>query len=384
MAAALVLAVAAMAGCEAPNDGGYELAIREILGVPDHLETPWVPAFNVPTPEKLELGRRLFYDRQLSGNGKQSCADCHEQARAFADDKVTPTGSTGHVLVRNSQGLANVAYMSTFTWANNGFAELENQLKVPLTADDPIELGITDGVRDEVFARFERSPEYAALFAEAFPESPGPVTLNKITLALATFVRAMISGNSPYDRYLAGDRDALTDEQKLGLFLFNSERFECFHCHNGSNLTTSYRDFDTDAGTIQFPFFNNGLYNVGGDGSYPAHDQGLFDLTGDPAHRGLFRPQSLRNVAVTPPYMHDGSIATLRDVVEHYAAGGRVIETGPFAGDGRVNPNKSGLIRGFRATDEEIDAVIAFLESLTDETFLTDPRLSNPFDTSAP
>ncbi len=370
----------AVAACVAPDKVTDEQAVRELLAVPDHMETPWVPPFNPPTAEKLELGRLLFYDRMLSGNGEQSCADCHEQAKAFADGEVTPTGSTGHVLVRNSQGLANVAYMTNLTWANDGFAELEDQIMVPLTADNPIELGITDGVREQVLARFEADPRYAELFAAAFPESPSGVTINKISFALATFSRAMISGDSPYDRYLAGDSDALTDQQKLGLFLFNSERFECFHCHSGVNLTTSYRDFDTDAGTIQYPFFNNGLYNVGGDGSYPAHDQGLFDLTADPAHRGLFRPQSLRNVAVTPPYMHDGSIATLRDVIRHYAAGGRVIESGPFAGDGRVNPNKSGLIRGFRATEEEIDAVIAFLESLTDQAFMTNPALSNPFE----
>ncbi|MEM7676805.1 MAG: di-heme enzyme, partial [Myxococcota bacterium] len=154
--------------------------------------------------------------------------------------------------------------------------------------------------------------------------------------------------------------------------------FECFHCHGGFNLSTSFRAHDTDAGAIRFPFFNNGLYNVDGEGSYPARDQGLYDLTLDPDDRGLFRPQGLRNVAMTPPYMHDGSIETLREVVVHYTRGGRLIESGPDAGDGRISPLKSGLVRPFAATEAEIDAVVAFLEALTDETFLHADHLSDP------
>lgn len=376
----LTLAACALAlashGCS--ESGRPDDDVRALLRLPDHFETPAIPAFNPLTAEKIALGRHLFYDRQLSGNQTQSCGDCHLQARAFSDGVVTPMGSTGTQLERNSQGLINVAYMSTLTWANNGFLELEDQLQVPLRADNPIELGVTDGLVAEVLARFDGDPEYARRFAEAFPDSPSGATMNKIVFALASFSRTLISSTSPYDRFLAGDSDALTEQQRLGWSLFHGERFECFHCHTGVNLTVSYRDANTDAGSIRFPFFNNGLYNVGNLGDYPAHDQGLYDLTLNPSHKGLFRPQSLRNVAVTAPYMHDGSIATLRDVVKHYAAGGRLIESGPFAGDGRLNPNKSGLVRGFRATDEEIDAVVAFLESLTDEAFLNDPTLAAP------
>lgn len=379
--ASALMAVAvwgAATGCGAADDDD-EAALRELLAVPDHLQLPPIPEFNVPTAAKIELGRHLFYDPRLSGNQSMSCSDCHVQELGFADGIATPEGSTGHPLVRNSQGLANAAYHSTLTWANNGFAELEDQLQVPLRGDDPIELGVTDGVREEVLARFDGDADYRRMFAAAFPDSPSGATINKIIFALASFCRSMVSGSSAYDRFLAGDRDALTDQQRTGLALFNSERFECFHCHSGVNLTVSYRDRNSDAGALRYPFFNNGLYNVGGTGDYPAHDQGLFDLTGEPRHRGLFRPQGLRNVAVTAPYMHDGSIATLRDVIAHYAAGGRVIDDGPLAGDGRVNPNKSGLIRGFQVTDDEIDAVVAFLEALTDHPFLANPALSDPF-----
>jgi cytochrome c peroxidase len=162
--------------------------------------------------------------------------------------------------------------------------------------------------------------------------------------------------------------------------LFNGEKFECFHCHGGTNATGSYRDWRTTADTIQYPFFNTGLYNVDGEGSYPAYDQGLYDVRIDLDLRGFFRPPSLRNVELTAPYTHDGSIPTLREMVEHYAAGGRVIEDGDYAGDGRVSPLKSGLIRGFDATDEEIDAVVAFLESFTDHTFVENPAHSDPFE----
>lgn len=351
---------------------------RELLRVPDHFETPAIPEFNPLSAEKLELGRHLFHDRRLSGNQTQSCADCHLQTRAFADDKVTPTGSTGDHLVRNSPGIINVAYMSTLTWANNVFFELEDQLQVPIRADNPIELGVTDGLVDEVLARFDSDPTYASMFTAAFPDSPSGATINKIVFALANFCRSMISGSSLYDRFLAGERDALNEQQKRGYSLFHGERLECFHCHSGVNLTVSYRDYDSNAGSIQYPFFNNGLYNVNGDGSYPPYDQGLYNLTSNPDHRGLFRPQSLRNVALTAPYMHDGSIATLRDVIRHYAAGGRNVTEGPFQGDGRLNPNKSGLVRGFQITEEEIDAVIAFLETLNDDAFVSDPAFAPP------
>jgi cytochrome c peroxidase len=302
------------------------------------------------------------------------------QGLAFSDAAATATGSTGEPHPRNSQGLANVAYFSTLTWGNNVLLELEDQIRVPILSDNPVELGVLDGIREEVLSRFASDETYRAMFLAAFPDSGSElVSINKITFALASFCRTLISGNSPYDRYYAGDAAALTDQQIRGLRLFNSERFECFHCHNGVNLSISYRDIQTTDGTITFPFFNTGLYNVDGQGSYPLFNQGVYELTQNPDDRGRFRPQGLRNVAVTAPYMHDGSIGTLRDVVLHYSRGGRLIDSGPNAGDGSLNPLKSGLIRGFQATDQEIDDVVAFLESLTDQTFLENPAFSDPF-----
>jgi cytochrome c peroxidase len=359
------------------NERGNQ-ELRSVLQVPPHLPMPAIPSFNPPTAEKIELGRFLFYDKKLSANQTQSCASCHEQALAFTDGKQRAVGSTGQVHFRNSQSLANAMYNSSFTWANNGFLWLEDQIIVPLVGDNPVELGITDSVRPEVLQRFANDPLYQELFAKAFP-ADSTVSLQKIIFALASFCRTIVSGQTPYDRFLQGDETALDEQQKLGLQLFNGEKFECFHCHSGINLTVSHKDGNADPAGVTFSFFNNGLYNLDGQGSYPRSDQGLYDLTGRPSDRGSFRPQSLRNVELTAPYMHDGSIETLEDVIRHYARGGRLISSGPNAGDGKLSPLKSGLIRGFALNPGEMEAVVAFLRSLTDWELLNNPRLSNPF-----
>ncbi len=375
----LVLCSLVLMSCESdPGSAGSNAELRSTLNIPPHLPLPAIPPFNEPTQEKVRLGRHLFYDKRLSANRTQSCASCHVQSLAFTDGLARSIGSTGQPHFRNAQSLANAMYNASLTWSNDGFLWLEDQIEVPLVGDNPIELGITDSVRDEVLERFVSDPLYQELFAAAFPED-STVSLQKIIFGLATFCRTIVSGQSAYDRFLQGDVNALDAEQKTGLRLFNSEKFECFHCHSGVNLTVSHKDGSTDLSTLRFSFFNNGLYNIGGNGSYPRIDQGLFDLTGRPPDKGLFRPQSLRNVELTGPYMHDGSIGSLEEVVQHYARGGRVITSGPNAGDGRISPLKSGLIRGFRLEPGETEALVAFLRSLTDWELLNDPRLSDPF-----
>ena len=359
-----------------------ELELRKLLHVPEHFSVPRIPDFNPPTIEKISLGRHLFYDKRLSANQTQSCASCHIQALAFTDGEVTPVGSTNEALARNSQGLGNAMYHATLTWSSDAFFDLEDQLVVPLRADNPVELGVTETHLTEVLSRFNEDPTYVEKFEAAFPDALAGATIKKIVYALASFCRTLITGGSAYDQYLLGDTTALNEQQIRGLQIFNGEKFECFHCHSGINFSTSYIDNNSTPDLQTYPFFNNGLYNINGSGNYPEIDQGLYNLTQKPQHRGLFRPQSLRNVALTAPFMHDGSIATLREVVQHYARGGRLMETGVFAGDGRTNPLKSGLVRGFDATDEEVDAVVAFLESLTDYEFINNPNLSDPFEVS--
>lgn len=188
--------------------------------------------------------------------------------------------------------------------------------------------------------------------------------------ALAAFQRTIISGDSPFDRYAyGGQEDALSPEAKLGFELFNTERFECYHCHTGLNFTTAFRVAASKS--LSKDYQNNGLYDLDGEGSYPAESPGLVEFSNDPTDRGKFRVPTLRNVAVTAPYMHDGSLATLDDVLAHYAAGGRA--------EGRTNPNKSQFVRGFSLEAGEGEALRALLESLTDETVLRDPRFSDPW-----
>ena len=336
------------------------------------------PAFDMPednplSEAKIALGRRLFYDPVLSGNGEQSCGSCHHQDKAFTDGLAVAEGSTGQAHPRNSQSLTNVAYNATLTWANPTLTELETQALVPLFGDTPIELGADDSVLDAI----EADPTYAPLLNEAFPKADA-LDWDHVTRALSSFTRTLVSGDSRFDRYTyGGDASALTDAEKRGLELFFSERLECHHCHGGFNFSESTTHADTPFGAAVF--HNTGLYNVDGEGGYPPDNLGLYEITGDPADIGRFRPPTLRNVAVTAPYMHDGSMQTLDEVLRHYERGGRLIEDGPLAGDGALSPLKSGLVPGFTLTDAERADVIAFLESLTDESFLTDPALSDPF-----
>lgn len=344
--------------------------------LPKNFPTPRVPAENPMSKAKVALGRRLFYDTRLSGNGTQSCGSCHMQRYAFTDRRARAVGSTGMIHPRSAPSLANVAYNATLAWANPAIVRLERQATVPLFGDDPIEMGVNDRNKRAVLTRLRRDQVYRRLFPRAFPGRKRPISWHSITQALAAFQRTLISGNSRYDRYLAG-KGTLTTAERRGMNLFFSEKAECFHCHSGYN----FNDQATHVGARRTrPLFHNtGLYNVDGDGAFPADNQGLIEVTGRPEDMGAFRAPTLRNIAVTAPYMHDGSITTLREVVDFYAAGGRVIADGPNAGDGRANPHKSDLITNISLTEQEREDLVAFLKTLTDRRFLSDPRFSNPF-----
>ena len=345
-------------------------------GLPSWVPIPAVPEDNPMTAEKVELGRHLFYDERLSGNGTFSCASCHEQAKAFTDGKPTPMGSTGDAVPRAAMNLSGAPLLATYTWFSPKVETLEQQALGPMFNEFPVELGLT-GHEEAVLQRFADDAGYQQLFSAAFPADDAPITMDNIVKAIASFERRLISYRSPYDRYLYdGDEAAMSAAALRGMELFFSERFECYHCHAGFNLTTSFYS-DTSANR-ELDFQNIGLYNLDDEGAYPADNQGLYEFTGSPTDKGKFRPPTLRNVALTAPYMHDGSLETLEDVLEHYAAGGRLTEDGPLAGDGRANPNKSEFVRGFEMTDEERDDVVAFLESFTDEAFVTDPALADP------
>lgn len=346
------------------------------LAAPPGFPAMKVPADNPFSVEKAELGRLLFYDRRLSRNQTQSCGSCHQQSRAFTDGRGRGLGSTGQTHPRGPMGLTNVGYFSAYTWANPLMNTLEEQALGPLFGESPEELAFS-GHEDELLRRLRDDARYPAMFRAAFPGATDPVTVQNVTRAIATFQRALISANAPYDRYQRGERGALSPAAVRGMALFFSERVECFHCHGGfaftDSVTSAASRFDEAA------FHNTGLYNVDGRGAYPADNQGTYAVTNNPDDMGRFRAPTLRNIELTAPYMHDGSVATLEEAIDHYAAGGRRITAGPNAGDGHTSPLRSGFVPGFVITPAERADLVAFLRALTDPVFISDRRFSDPF-----
>jgi cytochrome c peroxidase len=348
--------------------------------LPSHFPRPRVPAGNPMTAAKVDAGRYLFYDQRLSANGTQSCATCHEQARAFTDGRGQARGSTGELHPRGSMSLVNVAYAATLTWGNPTVTRLEDQALVPMFGTHPVELGLADDEK-ALMSNLRAEPRYRTLFADAFGAEPDPFSLAHVTHAIASFERTIVSARSPYDRY-HNDRDdtAISPAARRGETLFFSQPLSCFRCHGGFTFAGAV-DFEgrRPGGDGGVEFHNTGLYNVAGLLSYPPPNTGAYEVTHKPEDIGKFKAPTLRNIAVTAPYMHDGSAATLEDVIAHYAAGGRTISSGPLAGVGHDNPNKSPSVHGFTLTPEQRQDLIAFLQALTDEPLLTDPRFANPW-----
>jgi len=393
------------------------------IELPRGFPCPNVPADNPITTEKIELGRFIFYDTRLSfGDRPKACASCHQQAKAFTDGAAHAEGATGQLHPRSAMSLTNIAYAGTLAWANPQLFTLEDQAIIPMVNTTPIELGAS-GKEDELLGRLRADTRYQRLFAEAFPGTDDPVTLDAVLKAIASFERTFLSGNSAYDRYTYGlDDHAISDSAIRGANLFSDEKRECFHCHVGFNLTISndYQDHEPER-----PFINNGLYNLRcadfglpeltlpwctnpptaeqcarndssqpqgchcdgtgpqDYGCYPPPNTGAYDFTKKTEDMGTFKPPTLRNIAVTAPYMHDGSIATLEEVLDHYAAGGRTITDGELAGVGKDSPAKGTFVRGFQLTEQQKADLVEFLKTLTDDEFLANPRLSDPFQTVA-
>ena len=350
----LTLFVFSIAGCT-PKPTPYQWHL------PAGFPAPNVPADNPMTEEKVALGKALFFEPALSGNGAMSCSTCHMPEHAFAEPRKTSSGSTGDPGRRNALALVNVAYNGSLTWAHNGLQTIEQQLLIPLFNEHPIEMGLT-GNEARVLERFD-TEDYRILFTHAFGDDT--VNMDRIVKSLASYVRSLTSFNSAFDDYAYNQNDdALSESQLRGMELFFSERLECFHCHGGFNFTQSsqhaFQQLDLR------PFHNTGLYNVDGHGAYPESDQGLYEVTRDPQDMGRFRAPTLRNIQLTAPYMHDGSLPTLDAVIAFYAAGG--------LRKGVNSPIKSIFMPGFVLTEQEHADLKAFLFSLTDQDFTNDKR----------
>lgn len=302
-------------------------------GFPAGPVTETAPANNALTEERAALGKRLFFDVRLSRTQEVSCSSCHQQEHAFADPNRVSSGVDGLLGKRNAPALVNLAWGSSFFWDGRS-ASLEDQAGRPIEDPNEMDMPLAD-----VVAALEHDAEYRRAFLTAYDSEPSELTLRQ---ALASFVRTLVSANTPYDRYLRGETEALSAAAQRGEALFLDEPAACFHCHPQGMLTNE-------------SFFNNGSFEDGGDIGREA----VTDRQGD---RGKFKVPGLRNVAVTAPYMHDGSVATLADVLAQYARGGR--------GHATTDPQ----IKPFELSEGEQQDLLAFLESLTDEGFLSDPR----------
>ena len=280
---------------------------RPPLGLDTHLP---VPPSNPLTREKVALGRKLFFDTRLSRDGTLSCASCHDPKRSFSDERLVSTGINNAVGTRNSPALINRGYGQAFFWDGRA-ASLEELALEPVF--NPIELGSTE-------AELERRSGMRAA---------------DVAVALASYLRTIRSGNSPFDRYTAGNARALEGLAMRGFDVFR-ERAGCTSCHAGPNFTDER-------------FHNTGVAWTGTGFA----DAGRFAITGVERDRGAFKTPTLRDLVRTAPYMHDGSLATLGEVIEFYTEGGR------------SNPNLDPLIRPRPLTAEDKRALVAFLESLT-------------------
>lgn len=302
--------------------------------LPAGFPAPEEPADNLTTVARVALGKRLFYDQALSLDSTVSCASCHRQELAFADHQPISAGVQGRLGFRNSPSLANVAYVQAIN-KDGGVPKLDLQAMVPIEDHQEMSLSIFALVN-----RLEADARYQDDFRRAYGEGATAFT---ITRALAAFQRTLISGDATYDQYLRGDLPSLPAAATRGMELFFGEHTQCGGCHGGIFFTNG-------------EFINNGLAL-----EYAA-DPGRQRVTSLPEDEGKFRVPSLRNVAVTAPYMHDGSLPTLEAVLEHYNQGGR------------AHPNRDPRIQPLALSAAERSDIIAFLETLTDSTFLQDQR----------
>lgn len=309
------------------------LTFPALMEVPAGLPEIPFPEDNAFTESRWLLGKKLFFDPIMSVDSSISCASCHKPDLAFSDDQVFSPGVSQRAGVRNAPTLANVAYHPYFT-REGGVPTLEMQVLVPIQEHNEFDFNIV-----LLADRLSADSAYARLAMEAYDRMPDPFV---ITRAIACFERSLISGTSSYDQYLnSGKPEVIAAAALRGEALFFSKRTNCSACHSGFNFTN-------------YAFANNGLYEQ-------YEDSGRFRLTGDETDRALFKVPSLRNIALTAPYMHDGSLGSLEAVVDHYQFGGA------------EHPNKSELMKPILLTDGEKRDLVAFLESLSDPLFYENP-----------
>jgi cytochrome c peroxidase len=352
-------------------------------GAPLGLPPVPIPADNPQTPEKIALGKKLFEDKRFSATGQVACANCHEAKKAFTDSPLTTSegikrGGKPLTGTRNAPTVVNAAYFTSEFWDGRS-PSLEDQALHPFV--NPVEMALKD--HRPILEIVRSDPEYAKAFEQVFGRKGNAITIDEVTKAIAAFERTQVSGNSPFDRYyFTGDTKALTDQQKRGFDLFVNKG-RCVSCHVVEQTTALFTDnrfhnigvginaVQQDVPALAGEFLKAKATLSEVDQKVLADKRtselGRFAITRTFEGLGAFKTSTLRNVAVTPPYMHDGSLKTLRDVVVHYNNGGVTKEGDP------VNDFLSSGIRPLGLTDAEIDDLVAFLESLTSPEYASLP-----------
>ncbi len=308
-----------------------------VLNLPVGFPEPMIPADNALTVDRIELGKKLFYDTILSLDKSLSCASCHLQTKAFSDGLDVSVGFNNESVDRNSMALINLAWSNSFFW-DGGVSSLELQVLKPLTSHNEMNLELNEAIN-----RLQADKTYTKLFKKAYGSVPNANTLFK---ALASFERILISSNTKFDDYFYNKNATAFNESELRGYklFFGNDKVHCSSCHSGVNLTNN-------------SFQNNGLY-------VEYKDQGRFRITGKESDKGKFKVPTLRNIALTSPYMHDGSLKTLEEVIDHYNTGGI------------SHPNKSDHVhihKGMLLTKQDKEDLVRFLYTLTDIEFITNP-----------
>lgn len=326
----LIVAVSAFTGCRTDCPTLYQ------LDLPAWFSPMEIPADNQLTQARIDLGRKLFYEPLLSSDSTVSCATCHLQENAFTDGIPISIGVNGALGMRNAPTLANIGYSPSF-FHDGGVETLELQAQSPIFAVEEMNFSIAGFLE-----RIEDDDEYKTMFQEAYNRDPDAFGISR---AIASFERTMISGNSRFDQYYyQNDLSALSDAEIRGMNLFLSSETNCEGCH-------------------QLPLFTNFEYeNIGLYATYA--DSGRARITHLTEDRGKFKVPTLRNVEVTGPFMHDGSMETLEEVVEHFNGGG--------VGHSNQNPD----VKPLNLSSQEKEDLLAFLRSLTDQSFLNNPDLA--------
>jgi cytochrome c peroxidase len=365
--AILALALlAASAALNAAHAGDGISAANYEWHLPPGFPRPAVPLDNPMSAAKVALGRRLFFETRLSSSGQYSCSSCHRPQMAFTDGRAHAQGATEESVRRGAMSLTNVAYNPAFTWGSDRVRSLEAQMRQPLFNEHPVEMGLKgDGAA--AANALSTDADYRVQFAAAFPGQPKPFSMQHIIEAIASFERTLISGRSPFDHYVFDDdRSALSASAKRGMALFYSTRVGCAQCHSGINFNGAIvYEGHTDARAL---FANTGLYDLDGRGAYPASDRGLMEVTHRAADMGKFKVPTLRNVALTAPYMHDGSLLNLDAVLDHYVRGGH------------KSPLQDSRVRPIMLSQTDRADLLEFLLSLTDREFVDNSEFSDPIE----